>query len=102
MLHVYKTRTGVVYKIKHAREFKEAWYSVDKNAINPYIDIPPVFLQLKHFSDVNNCNQRPPAVNDPATMTTTHPATTSQTPQSAKKPIRRSRRIQKQKEQREN
>ena len=51
---------------------------------------------------MNNCNRRPPAANDPATMTTTHPATTNQIPQSTKEPIRRSRRIQQQKEQREN
>ena len=87
-------------KTKHTREFKG--YSVDKNTINRHIDIPPIFLQLKHSSDMNNCNQRPPAVNDPATMTTMHPATINQTPQPTKEQIRRSRRIQQQKEQREN
>ena len=32
---------------KHAREFKEAWYSTDDNTINRHIDIPTVYLQLK-------------------------------------------------------
>ena len=64
-------------KTKHAREFKEAWHSVDKNTINRYIDIPPVILQLKNSSNLNNSHRRTPAVNNPATMTTTHPATTN-------------------------
>ena len=38
-------------KTKHAREFKEAWHSVDKNTINRHIDIPSVFLQLKNSSN---------------------------------------------------
>ena len=74
-------------KTKHARQFNEAWYSVDTNTINRHIDIPLVFLQLKHSSDLNNSHRRPPADNDPATMTTTHPATTNQIPQSTKEPI---------------
>ena len=48
-------------KTKHAREFKEAWYSVDKNTINRHIDIPPFFLQLKHSSNLNNSHWRAPA-----------------------------------------
>ena len=31
----------------YAREFKEAWYSGDDNAINRHIDIPTIYLQLK-------------------------------------------------------
>ena len=33
-------------KTKHAREFKEAWHSVDKNTINRHIDIPPSKIPL--------------------------------------------------------
>jgi hypothetical protein len=33
---------------KHAREFKEAWHSIDKLTFNHRIDIPVVYLQLKH------------------------------------------------------
>ena len=57
--------------------------------------------ERNNIAHMNNCNQRPPAVNDPATITTTHPETTNQTPRPTKEPIRRSRRIQQQKEQRE-
>ena len=89
-------------KTKHGREFKEAWHSVDKNTINRHIDIPPVFLQLKNSSNLNNSHRRATVVNNPATMTTTYPATTNQIPQSTKEPIIRSRRIQQQKEQRKN
>ena len=32
---------------KHAREFKEAWYSIDANTINKHIEIPTIYLQLK-------------------------------------------------------
>ena len=77
-------------------------HSVDKNTITRHIDIPPVFLQLKNSSNLNNSHRRTPAAKNPATMTTTHPATTNQIPQSTKETIRRSRRIQQQNEQREN
>ena len=32
---------------KHARAFKEAWYSIDGNTINRHVEIPTVYLQLK-------------------------------------------------------
>jgi hypothetical protein len=32
---------------KHAREFKEAWYSIDGNTINRQVEIPTIYLQLK-------------------------------------------------------
>ena len=32
---------------KHAREFKEAWYSVDANTIDRHIEIPTIYSQLK-------------------------------------------------------
>ena len=89
-------------KTKHAREFKEAWHSVDKNTKNRHVDIPPVFFQLQNSSNLNNSHRRAPAAKNPAIMTTTHPATTNQIPQSTKEPIRRSRQIQQQNEQREN
>ena len=51
-------------KTKHAREFKEAWYSTDDNTINRHIDIPTVYLQLKtvrkfatnNDTNINNTN----------------------------------------------
>ncbi len=43
---------------KHAREFKEAWYSTDSNTINWHIDISTIYLQLKtlHESSTNDVN----------------------------------------------
>ena len=70
--------------------------TVNPDVVLQYCD---AILQLKHSTDMNNCNRRPPAVNDPSTMTTTHPATTDQIPQLTKEPIRCSRQIQQQKEQ---
>jgi hypothetical protein len=32
---------------KHARKFKEAWYSIDGNTINRHVEIPTIYLQLK-------------------------------------------------------
>ena len=32
---------------RHAREFKEPWYSIDKSTINRHIDIPTIYPQLK-------------------------------------------------------
>ena len=32
---------------KHAREFKEAWHSLDKQTYNRHIDMPTIYLQLK-------------------------------------------------------
>ena len=31
---------------KHAREFKEAWHSLDKQTFNRHIDIPLIYVQL--------------------------------------------------------
>ncbi len=33
---------------KHVREFKDAWHSMDKLTFNRHIDIPTIYLQLKH------------------------------------------------------
>ena len=30
---------------KHAREFKEAWYSIDGNTINRHVEIPTIYLK---------------------------------------------------------
>jgi hypothetical protein len=32
---------------KHAREFKEAWYSIDGNEISRHVDIPTIYLPFK-------------------------------------------------------
>ncbi len=105
---------------KHAREFKEAWYSTDSNTINRHIDIPTIYLQLKtlHRSstniDVNMTN-----TNNVALMSTSttqhsnhsnnntpnnkvlstikkHPSTTNNIRSTSKQPIRRSQRIRSQ------
>ena len=39
---------------KHAHEFKEAWHSIDKLTFNRHIDIPTVFLYLKHSRKLSN------------------------------------------------
>ena len=82
-------------KTKHAREFKEAWYSIDNNTINRHTHISQAFLQLKQSSGKNKCLRQPPAINDSAPVTqdcptmTTHQTTTNQTLQPTKEPIRR-------------
>ena len=80
-------------KTKHAREFKEAWYSIDNNTMNRHIDIPPAFLQLKHSYNKNKYCRQPlliidsaPVMQDCPTMTT-HPTTTNQTLQPTKEYI---------------
>ena len=91
----------------HGSLIKEAWYSIDNNTVNRHIDIPPAFLQLKHSSDKNKYLRQLPAINDSTPVIhdcptmTTHPATTNQTLQSTKQPIRGSRRTQQQKQKRE-
>jgi hypothetical protein len=37
---------------KHAREFKEAWYSIDGNTINRHVDIPLFTYNLKQHVNV--------------------------------------------------
>ena len=37
---------------KHAREFKEAWHSLDKQTVNRHIDIPLIYLQLNAHADL--------------------------------------------------
>jgi hypothetical protein len=108
---------------KHAREFKEAWHSMDNNTINRHVDIPTIYLQLKmtpNASTNNNTNTNLPTTlphtstnshsnhsNDTITKeinpTLMHPVTTNEMgSSSSERPIRRSRRIQELKQQREN
>ena len=41
---------------KHAREFKEAWHSMDNNTINRHVDIPTIYLQLKKKTNASTNN----------------------------------------------
>ena len=105
---------------KHAREFKEAWYSMDANTINRHIEIPTIYLQLKTIRNnpTNKNNTMANDINFPTTLlstpatqqsnhfndvisidqthstTTTHSLTTNQIRSTTEQPIRRSRRIQ--------
>ena len=83
---------------KHAREFKEAWHSLDKQTFNRHIDSPLIFLQLTQiFNLINFLNTYPTFYryyltnnqNDDRNMyaTNDHQAENRQ-------PIRRSRRLQ--------
>jgi hypothetical protein len=42
---------------KHAREFKEAWHSMDNNTINRHVDIPMIYLQLKKTPNASTNNK---------------------------------------------
>ena len=63
---------------KHAREFKEAWYSIDANTINGHIEIPTIYLQLKTIrknpTNKNVNNTMANDINFPITLLST-PAT---------------------------
>lgn len=89
---------------KHAREFKEAWHSIDKCSFNRHIDIPTIYLQLKHLN-----NSASPLTSDPKISTqdekiqqhsiaTTNDIKDIETIQ----PIRRSRRLHKHQQQHKN
>ena len=99
---------------KHAREFKEAWYSTDDNTINRHIDIPNVYLQLEtvrkvatnNDTNINKTNVKnlpTPATrqsnhsanldNEVHSSMTTHPSTTNDVISTSEIPIRRSQRI---------
>ena len=95
---------------KHAREFKEAWHSIDKLTFNRRIDIPVIYLQLKH----SHKNPVSPSLtfNPPATSFSIsthddcnhpHSMATNNNPSAEirDQPIRRSQRLQ-EREQREN
>ena len=53
---------------KHAREFKEAWYSIDANTINRHIEIPTIYFQLKTIRN-NPTNKDNTMANDINPMT---------------------------------
>ena len=62
-MYVYISIADVHASTKQAREFKEAWHSMDKSTINRHIDIPTIYHQLKHQeqghpSDPPNKNNR--------------------------------------------
>ena len=96
---------------RHAREFKEAWHSIDKNTMNRHIDIPTVYLQLKQSenlttsslhtqsssSDINSAH----ATQDTPGSMATHSTTSNQPHAPPDQSIRRSRRIQQLNKQRE-
>ena len=101
---------------KHAREFKEAWYSIGANTINRHIEIPTIYLQLKTIRNnpTNKNNTMANDINFPITVlstpvthqsnlsndvistdqthstTTTHSSTTNQIRSTTGQPIRRS------------
>ena len=63
--------------IRHAREFKEAWHSMDRSTFNRHIDIPTIYHQLKQTQN--------PRLSSLSSTTGTHPtnirnATTSRKP----------------------
>ena len=88
---VIKNKKVSILIIWRYNEFTQGEYGFSLTRfINRHIDIPPVFLQLKHSPNLNNSHRRAPTVNNPAAMTTTHSATTNQIPQSTKESIRRS------------
>ena len=101
---------------KHAREFKEAWYSTDRNTINRYVDIPTVYLQLKYSHSTNNSTTSSQPVQSTSSVDinnsthitqetessmATHPHTTNEVTASSNAPIRRSSRIQERNKQHE-
>ena len=40
--------------IRHAREFKEAWHSMDRSTFNRHIDIPTIYHQLKKLKTLDS------------------------------------------------
>ena len=53
---------------RHAREFKEAWHSLDKQTFNRLIDIPTIYLQLKRSHKSPNSSSltfNPPSTSYP-------------------------------------
>jgi hypothetical protein len=53
---------------KHAREFEEAWHSLDKQTFNRHIDFPTIYLQLKRSHKSPNSSSltfNPPSTSFP-------------------------------------
>ena len=94
---------------KHAREFKEAWHSLDKQTFNRHIDIPTIYLQLKrsHKSPNQFIFFNPPSTSflTPSPDNNDHPhsiVTNSNQHTEIHHPIRRSHRLQQRQQQRVN
>ncbi len=87
---------------KHAREFKEAWHSINKQTFNRHIDIPTIYLQLKHPSKRSSLS--PSTFNPPTTSLPTSTdddnnylrtiTTNDNHRREIPQPIRRSRRLE--------
>ena len=85
---------------KHAREFKEAWHSLDKQTFNCHIGIPLIHLQLKSsrrslisspFITPMEPSTTLPTPNE-NNKSKTHSMATNDHPVENPQPIRRSRR----------
>ncbi len=95
---------------KHAREFKEAWHSMDKLTFNRHIDIPIIYLQLKHprkSSSLSSLTFNPPTTSLPTSTDNDNNylrtiATNDNHRREIPQPIRRSRRLQHRQQEREN
>jgi hypothetical protein len=95
---------------KHAREFKEAWHSLDKQTFNRHIDIPTIYLQLKRWHKSPNSSSltfKPPSTSFPTPShdNNNHPhsiVTNGNQNTEIHQPIRRSHRLQQRQQQREN
>ena len=118
-LQLDRNRTIRRAQTKHAREFKEAWYSIDGNTINRHVEIPTIYLQLKttrkcptnNNDTMTNTNFQITLPSTSATQQSkhsndaipssgihstmkTHSSTSNDIRSTAEQPIRRSRRIQ--------
>ena len=96
---------------KHARKFKEAWHSLDKQTFNRHIDIPTIFLQLKRSHKSPNSSSltfhHAPSTSFPTPYhdNNDHPhsiVTNGNQHTEIHQPIRRSHRLQQRQQQREN
>ena len=86
---------------KHAREFKKAWHSLDKQTFNRHIDIPLIYLQLKRscrslisspfLTPIQPTTLPTTIENDDSNM---HSTATNDHQAENRQPIRRSRRLQ--------
>ena len=95
--HISNTKISGHAKSRHAREFLEAWHSIQPFTIIRHIDIPETYLQLKrHY---------PRQCPKPSLTTTTQPENVAASPPNTKdptnkcnelattQPIRRSQRL---------
>ena len=95
---------------QHAREFKEAWHSLDKQTFNRHIDIPTIYLPLKRTHKSPNSSSltfNPPSTSFPTPShdnnNQLHSIVTNDNQHTEiHQPIRRSHRLQQLQQQREN